>query len=239
MKHAQPQGLSRSRQRVEQLISKTTSNGSAGNRIEVLSREFLGLPYKTNPLIGSAGTPEIFTVSLDSFDCVTYMETVLAMSLARSVDDFTEWLRKIRYEGGRVDWHRRNHYMTAWIRNNRKLGAVRPLAANVKHVEKQRVLDMVPGLPPRETQFQCVPKPSIRKLKPAFQTGDLVFFASTRKHLDVFHCGIIVRDGERLLLRHASRSQKGVVEQDFEQFLKNNRMAGIIVARPRPASKSR
>jgi hypothetical protein len=64
------------------------------------------------------------------------------------------------------------------------------------------------------------------------KTGDLIFFASTRKHLDVFHCGIIVRAGERVLMRHASRSQGGVVEEDLNGFLKANRMAGLLIERP-------
>jgi hypothetical protein len=49
----------------------------------------------------------------------------------------------------------------------------------------------------------------------------------------VFHAGIIVRDGKGVLMRHASRSQGFVVEQKLSEFLKANRMAGIIVMRPR------
>jgi hypothetical protein len=55
---------------------------------------------------------------------------------------------------------------------------------------------------------------------------------STRKNLDVFHAGIIVRDGKNILLRHASRSRRMVVEQELSEFLKANRMAGVIVVRP-------
>ncbi len=34
-------------------------------------------------------------------------------------------------------------------------------------------------------------------------------------------------------MRHASRSRGFVVEQELSEFLKANRMAGVIVARPR------
>src|SRR5215472_17468304 len=98
MTAAQPRGLSR--QRVEQLLSETKCGHSTGNRIEVLSRHFLGYSYKSNPLIGSAATAEVFTASLDGFDCVTYIETIVALAHASNVDDFIEWLRKIRYEQG-------------------------------------------------------------------------------------------------------------------------------------------
>ena len=229
MKHAQPRSLSR--RRVEQLVSKTKSNGSAGSRIDFLSRHFLGRSYKVT-LIGSAGAPEVFTASLDGFDCVTYVETVLALSRSSGAGEFIDSLRKIRYEQGRVEWKRRNHYMTGWIRNNTRMGAVRRLSTGIRPVVKERILDFVSGLPPIRTRFACVPKSDIRRLRARLETGDLIFFASTRKHLDIFHCGILVRDSDRLKMRHASRSRNGVVEQDLDDFLKANRMAGVIVVRP-------
>jgi hypothetical protein len=33
-------------------------------------------------------------------------------------------------------------------------------------------------------------------------------------------------------MRHAAKSRGGVVEQDLGEFLKSNRMAGVIVVRP-------
>jgi hypothetical protein len=232
MEHAQPRGLSR--RRVERLLKETKPYHSAGSRIDILSRHFLGQPYQTNPLIGSTDIPEVFSASLDGFDCVTYMETILALSLASNVDEFIEWLRRIRYEGGCIAWERRNHYMTGWIRSNLRAGALRrPALGDVPVIVKERTLDDVPGLPAKHARFACVPRPAIGRLVRHLQTGDLIFFASTRKRLDVFHCGIIVRDAGRVLVRHASRSRGGVVEQDLNDFLRANRMAGVIVARPR------
>jgi cell wall-associated NlpC family hydrolase len=233
MEYPQPRGLSR--RRVDQLLSKINSNGSASSRIDVLSREFLGRPYKTNPLIGSADTAEVFTASLDGFDCVTYIETVVALARASDVDDFTNWLRKIRYERGRIQWERRNHYSTLWIRNNIRGGIIRPVSTPaVPTLTMERVLNVVPGLGPQRIRMKCVPKKVVPRLERYLQTGDLIFFASTRKHLDVFHAGIIVRDGNKVLMRHASRSQGGIVEQELSEFLKANRMTGVIVVRPQP-----
>ena len=231
MKHARPVGLDR--RRVEQLLSKKKYDRSAASRIEVLSRHFLGRPYKTNPLIGSADTAEVFTASLDGFDCVTYIEIVLALSRASNVDEFTKWLRKIRYDRGRIQWERRNHYSTLWIRNNIREGIIRPVSMPaVPTVSIDRVLNVVPGLAAQRTRVKCVPKLAAPRLERYLQTGDLIFFASTRTHLDVFHAGIIVRDGESVLMRHASRSHGYVVEQELREFLKANRMTGIIVVRP-------
>lgn len=231
MKHAQPRGLSR--RRVAQLLSATSYDRCAGARIDVLSRRFLGHSYKANPLIGSADTAEVFTASLDGFDCVTYIETIVALARASNVDDFTERLRNIRYKQGRIQWKRRNHYMTLWIRNNVRKGIIRPVSIPaVPIVGRKRILNVVPGLPARRTRVKCVPKRAVPRLEPHLQSGDLIFFVSTRRHLDVFHAGIIARDGKRVLIRHASRSRGLVVEQELSEFLKANRMAGVIVERP-------
>jgi cell wall-associated NlpC family hydrolase len=223
---------------VEQLLSKKKYDLSAASRIEVLSRHFLGRPYKTNPLIGSADTAEAFTASLDGFDCVTYIEIVLALSRASNVDEFTKWLRKIRYDRGRIQWEQRNHYSTLWIRNNIREGIIRPVSMPaVPTVSIDRVLNVVPGLAAQRTRVKCVPKLAAPRLERYLQTGDLIFFASTRKHLDVFHAGIIVRDGERVFMRHASRNHGFVVEQELSEFLKANRMTGIIIVRPQPVTR--
>ena len=231
MKHAHPRGLSR--RRVERLLAKAKKDLSIESRIDILSRHFLGHAYKQNPLIGSPETAEVFTASLDGFDCVTYIETVLALARAADVDEFIEWLRRIRYEQGGIQWERRNHYMTGWIRNNARSGIIRTATMQaVATISRERVLNVVPGLKPQRVRMKCIPKPAVQQIESHLETGDLMFFASTRKHLDVFHAGIIVHDGTRTLMRHASRSKGFVVEQELNEFLKTNRMAGVIVARP-------
>lgn len=224
-------GLSRAR--VRQVLAEARHERSISSRIETLSRDFIGYPYKPFPLIGSADTPEVFAASLDGFDCVTYIETILALACAATVDGFITWLRKIRYERGRIGWKTRNHYMTGWIRNNLRDGTIRRIAAtSVPTVSRERVLDVVPGLRVRRTIVKCIPKNAVPRLGRSLCTGDLIFFASTRKNLDFFHAGIIVRDGEQIRMRHASRSKGGVVEQELGDFLKANRIAGVVVVRP-------
>ena len=226
-----PSGLDR--RRVRELLAEAKGDRSVPDRIAIFSGCFLGCPYKPFPLIGSAVTPEVFVATLDGFDCVTYIETVLALARAATIDGFIESLRKIRYEQGRIEWRKRNHYMTGWIRNNLRDATLGRIAAvSVPTVLRERLLDVVPGLPARHTTLKCVPKSAVPRLARWLLTGDLIFFASTRKHLDFFHAGIIVRTRERLVLRHASRSQGEVVEQRLDEFLKKNRMTGVVVVRP-------
>lgn len=236
MRRSQPRDLDR--RRVAQLLSQARYQRSAGCRIDAVSRYLVGSSYKSNPLVGSAKTAEEFTASLAGFDCVTYVETVLALARASSVDEFVNWLRQIRYEHGRIQWTRRNHYMTQWIRNNIRNGIVRPVPLPaVPVVTRERTLNVVSGLAAQQTRLRCVPKPAVPRLEPHLQSGDLIFFVSTRRNLDVFHVGIIVRDDQALRIRHASRSQGMVVEQLLRDFLEANRMTGVIVVRPQPVTR--
>lgn len=216
----------------EKILNQFRDVPALSERMRVISGQFLGCPYIVNPLIGSAHTPEVFTISLQGFDCVTFIETVLALALADSVDQFIETIRQIRYKDGQVDWRSRNHYMTDWIKNNARAGFVRNFTQGRDAVKKTRTLSTIKDLPPRTVTFTCFPKRRFPRLKHRLADGDLIFFASTRQRLDVFHTGLLFGDGDELTLRHASRSQGGVVEQPLKEFLQQNRMAGLIAVRP-------
>jgi hypothetical protein len=230
MEMTRPQGFDG--ERAKSLLARARDYRPVAERVEVFSELLLGYPYQSNSLLGSLETPEVFTSSFEAFDCVTYVETVLALALSPGPDDFANWLRRIRYEEGRVEWARRNHYMTSWMRNNVRLGAVWPVAAEALATRKERILDAVPGLPPKKTRFWCIPKSRIRRFGARLRTGDLIFFVSTRKDLDVFHCGVLVKEDDRLRMRHAARSRQSVVEQDLAEFLKENSMSGLMAVRP-------
>jgi hypothetical protein len=226
--------------RLRSLLSGIDRRESLGTRIEAASRQLLGRPYLADPLVGSARSPEVLTIALDAFDCVTFVETALGLALARSTGRFVEQVRRIRYRDGCVEWARRNHYMSGWIRNNARAGFLRRVALPAPSVVRARTLDAVPGLPPRRLDLRCLPKRAFWRVRAAVHTGDVLCFASTRKNLDVFHAGLAVWSGGELKLRHATRSQGRVVEQDLAGFLKSNAMAGVIVARPvEPRNRSR
>jgi hypothetical protein len=237
MRHPEPRGFSR--RLVERLLLATDNDASVSRRIDVFSRLLLAKPYQANPLVGSAQSEEVFTAALDGFDCVTYIETVLALARASTADDFVGWLRRIRYRNGTIRWECRNHYMTSWIGNNLRQRILETVSApGIPVSGRDRVLQAVPGLGALRTRVRCVPKRAVPRLSAYMRTGDLIFFASTRSDLDVFHAGILVREGQKSRLRHASRSQGLVVEQDLSDFLKSNRMAGVVVVRPRECARA-
>src|SRR5262245_60618096 len=173
MTRPQPQDFDT--RRVERLLKAAGGATRAGSRVDVISAKLLGKPYQPNPLIGSADTPEVFTVSTDRFDCVTYIETVFALARSRDAGRFVDVLRRIRYADGKVRWSFRNHYITEWIRNNVRTGWIRRPALTA-HVEKDRLLTVVPGLSPRRVKFQCIPKSALLRNSDKIETGDLIFF---------------------------------------------------------------
>src|SRR5437899_3204414 len=123
MKRLSPRNLDR--KLAQRLLDAAESEKRADTRMDLISAKLVGRPYQANLLVGSASSPEIFTARLEAFDCVTYIETVLALARSSHVQDFVEKLYKIRYASGEIAWTRRNHYMTEWIRQNIRSGWVR------------------------------------------------------------------------------------------------------------------
>lgn len=205
---------------------------SLAQRIDKISGHFLGRPYAPNALDSPTGQGETLTASLDSFDCVTYMEVVLALSISSSARGFLDAVRLIRYEGGQVAWSCRNHYMLDWARNNEARGLISNITDGEGVIEKTRRLDAVKGLPAREASFKCFPKRRLPLVKKIIETGDFILFASTRKNLDVFHTGLLIKSDGEILLRHATRSKGKVIEERLADFLSANRMSGMILLRP-------
>ncbi|HWC76665.1 MAG TPA: N-acetylmuramoyl-L-alanine amidase-like domain-containing protein [Blastocatellia bacterium] len=217
-----------------ELLQAIPQESSLSNRIDFLSAAFLGRPYLENSLIGGPETPEVFTVTLDGFDCVTYLETVLALAVSKTSGDFLTTIRQLRYENGEVGWKRRNHFMIDWARKNEELGFIQDLTTGPGSIRRSRTLGIIDGLPRRKVSFKCFPRSDLSQLYRRCETGDVILFVSTRKLLDVFHVGLMVRHakGNGPLLRHATRKAGSVIEQDLAEFVDQNRMSGVILLRP-------
>ncbi|MDW8167849.1 MAG: DUF1460 domain-containing protein [Acidobacteriota bacterium] len=230
-------------QEIAALLHELRGGASLGERMRRAAQLLRGRPYLENPLGGGPDQREVLTLSLAGFDCVTYVETVLALALARSVRDVRRWLRRIRYKEGRIAWRTRHHYMVEWIRENVRQGILTNLTRGSGTRLLTRRVNVVPGLPPRTLRFRCFPKDQLAKRRERLRDGDLIFFVSTKPNLDVFHIGLLLVERKssraedeaplRLMLSHASRRRGRVVEQELEAFLKEHRMSGVLLVRPR------
>ncbi len=206
--------------RVAALLAEMRGLHDRRARCEVASRMLLHAPYRQNPLGGGPGRPERVRTGLTTFDCVTFVESVVALTLADTVESYRERLIELRYGGRSPSWEHRCHYWSLWLLWLQARGLVSLVEPPSEGTWCRRVLDRVPGLPPATVTLRLHP------WAPPEIPVDLVGFASEQEDLDVFHVGIVV--GTRL--RHAARSAGRVVEEPLAGFLSRERGPGLLVA---------
>lgn len=221
---------------VRQLIASVASVEAIGSRIELVSEQLLGRPYLTRPLIGSPTTREALVSRVDGFDCVTFVETVLALAAVDSPADFTRQLAAIRYRDGEIAWASRLHYATDWSAYQIGRGLLADFTTQPESLWRQKHLHRVKGLPPRHSSYRYYPKRAFPLIAPTLMTGDIIFFVSGSPGLDTNHLGIVIRRGDQLWLRNASRRQRQVVDEPLADYLRHHRMAGFFINRPRPGT---
>jgi len=126
-----------------------------GESMVRLGLSFEGTRYAPGTL--ELAGDERLVVNFEEFDCVTFVENVLALArfirLARPgiLDSETEArdlyrriLTEIRYRGGTVDGYpSRLHYFTDWILDNEGKGFGREITANLGGVEDSRAVDFM------------------------------------------------------------------------------------------------
>ena len=220
---------------LRQLAAAAPSGLPYGERVERLCEALAGSPYRVNPLGGGPGESEAFVVSLQAFDCVTFIEEVTALAASTSEEDFLPRLRQLRYEDGRVDYFRRRHYFSQWLSGNAAEGRMAFLEVpDLPGRIWRRTLSVLPALGQRPGTVRGWPKTSFPRLRPHVRSGDVAAFISTRQDLDYFHSGLLIVRGSHVLLAHAARSAGAVVMVPLPEFLRAHRMSGLTVARPWP-----
>lgn len=209
-------------------------------RIKSISEMFLGTPYGGGTLQSNDGEQEHLVVDFTSLDCFTFLDYVEALRLSQDFDGFVNNLRYIRYKDGDISFLRRNHFFTDWAQT-KHVADVTKLIGGEHTLESDKMLNetyderaYVPGVPSVERKIFYIPAHALIEynLADKLQTGDYVGFYTDKPGLDVTHVGIIIHDGNRLTLRHASsrKTNMKVVDQDFTEYLKH--VKGIIVLRP-------
>ncbi len=92
-------------------------------RIDFLTEYFLGKPYIANPQ-GEGVDGDIDQAPLyrfDGFDCVTYVNDILALAFAEDVASFQKKLLTINYYNAQAKFENRFHFMSVdWNIQNQK-----------------------------------------------------------------------------------------------------------------------
>jgi hypothetical protein len=200
-----------------------------GEIIVRIARPFVGEPYTPQTL--ELPGPERVVVNLREFDCVTYVESVLAM--ARLVRDgrhgfaaFTEELRRIRYRDGQLNGYpSRLHYFSEWIADKERLGMVRDITRELSGARVTEPVDFMsrnasaypklvddPGMVDEIRQVEerlsgldryAIPQEQIARVADRIRNGDVIALTSTVRGLDIAHTGFALWVDGRLHLMHA------------------------------------
>jgi hypothetical protein len=200
-------------------------------------------PYTLEAYLRAGGSPsrtEPLTLSLTRFDCVSLVESCLAV--ARVADDagpatwerFGREMERMRYRGGeRRGYTSRLHYFSEWIADGERRGLLRDLGAELGGTADARPLRFMtehrasyPALADdgvfREIGAmerrldgrprRVIPAAHIPEVADRIQTGDVLAFATAIPGLDVTHSAFAYRDPAGVLrVLHAPLSG-GAVE---------------------------
>ena len=128
---------------VEKWLAEAVSLPKDSCRTLHFAKKMLGVPYVAGTL--DENEKEQLVVRLDALDCTTFVETVLAFSMAdkrgeRDFEAFKKALTDIRYRDGLLNGYAsRLHYFSDWIRNNEQMGIVRECTSESACAQSQEL----------------------------------------------------------------------------------------------------
>ncbi|WP_333653683.1 N-acetylmuramoyl-L-alanine amidase-like domain-containing protein [Dissulfurispira sp.] len=225
-------------ERLNAIMREAAEIQGAGERIAFFSEKFLGLPYQEKTLIGDIKTPEVFVINLSAVDCFTFIDYIEAMRLSSSFSEFKENLRRVRYKTGKVAFENRNHFFTDWVESNSEfvedvtegIGGKNAIKVEKMLNVKEDGTYFLNGIDPKKHVVKYIPSAVIDdSIMNKLRTGDYAGIYSEVHGLDVSHVGIIIKDSERVYLRHASSVKRKVVDEDFRDYIANK--PGIVILR--------
>lgn len=107
---------------VESLLNRFSAVQTLEERLAVFSKTFLKSSYSDFGPLGE-GPGARFDDSplyrLDTFDCTTFVETMISLARSNNLKSFKNEMNEIRYENGEVDYFKRNHFTALdWVPHN-------------------------------------------------------------------------------------------------------------------------
>jgi N-acetylmuramoyl-L-alanine amidase-like len=212
-------------------LARTTI--SLGRRAIRVGELAAGTPYEPATLeayLRAGGSPwgqEPLTLSLSHFDCVTLVESGLAVARVAGEQDARTWQRfgreieRMRYRRGeRRGYTSRLHYFSEWIADGANRGLVRDLGAELGGVADRRPLrfmtrhrasypafadeDVYREIGTIERRLdgrprQVIPTDRIPEAADRIESGDVLAFATAIPGLDVTHAAFAYRDAAGVL----------------------------------------
>lgn len=132
--------------RVERMLRGAREVPEGTNMVLHFAEQLMGLPYVAHTL--EVNAEEQLVVNLRQLDCTTFIECVMALTLATrhgqtSFHDFCGWLTTLRYREGRIQGYgSRNHYFSQWVQSNVALGLVEEITMEDFPYDGMQTLDL-------------------------------------------------------------------------------------------------
>lgn len=238
---------------------KLPKNESKAQTALAIAKSFIGQPYKGGTLEGN--TNEQLVCNLRDFDCSTFVESVIAMTLTKysekpTYEKFNTQLKNLRYRNGEVKGYAsRLHYFREWMiqTEENKIGqdVTNLIGGSIQKKDLNFMTthrELYPKLKEEESylavtnaqkhlneyDFYYIPKAKVAKIESQIQDGDIIAITSTVEGLDFNHEGFAIHQNGRLYLLHASYDLKKVVisQEPLADYLNRiKKHSGISVFR--------
>ncbi len=207
---------------INQLLMKGHQSGitDANALVEYYARQLLGTPYVAHTL---EADEEILTINIHELDCLTFIESLYALSRATldnrySWRDFAANIENVRYRGGTMgDYSSRIHYISEWIIDNHVRGNLVEITPDLPHADymvknidymthhtdsyrqlknDSAMVEKIRKYELRNHRFPYLKRSWLndKAVKAALRSGDFVTLVTKVDGLDVSHNGIIVID---------------------------------------------
>ncbi len=202
---------------------------------------FLEIPYVGGTL--DLNDNESLVVNLRELDCVTYVENVLALSLAirnnnLSQSSFVDNLRQIRYRKKKIlDFASRIHYTSDWIVENENNNFIENISKKLSGIKETKKLDFMSTHRSAYKQiakndslfnkivamehsvndrggFYYIPKQLIASNGNKIPHMSIIAFVTAIPGLDTSHVGFAFHEKGKLTFIHASSAKQKVVIDD-------------------------
>ena len=172
-----------------------------------ISKSFQGRPYVAHTLDGNE--TEQLVVDFWAFDCTTFLETTLALSLSRHqlTNDrdtaqfdrlFRENLTRIRYRNGQIDgFASRLHYFSEWLINNEQKGILQDVTSQIGGI---RVTKPVSYMTKCTWKYPRLADPATRKQMALIESAisqQRFWFIPKKQIRDIEYC---LQEGDIIML---------------------------------------
>lgn len=134
----------------------TLSGQQPLNRLQQLSAYFLGKPY----LLGALGEGDNGRFDqnplyrIDSFDCLTYVNTILALLFSNNLNDFQKKMVALNYRYSKIAYENRHHFVSIdWNPENYRLGFLCDITQQIKGENNESIAVVAETLIDRTSWF--------------------------------------------------------------------------------------